>query len=215
MTGKPLHFTEFRNFLKKRYTNIPANNYEKIILDVLKVQQDLGAVGKPLSAVMNDLMRLIYRRFEFKEICIGLREPRDGKLRYKYFLGITGTARSQLEKFEYTQEEFFDDKENPGLWISQSTKFFISGEGEYETWERGSFNRPLIINSTRDNMDEDREGDYIDVHIFGKKKKLLGWIELSHTSSGKIPSPESIRWIELIAGMLAPILQSEDEDCRR
>ena len=72
-----------------------------------------------------------------------------------------------------------------------------------------AFNRPFILKASRKSVNEFREGDYIDVHIHGGRGETIGWIELSNTKTGKIPSRNCIFWLELIASALSVIIQKE------
>ncbi|MDH4122467.1 MAG: hypothetical protein OEV21_00030 [Thermoplasmata archaeon] len=208
MTEISNNYAEARRYLKNKYQHVPTDTKERILSDISKFQESIAFEAPHLDKILDELARLIYRNFEFKEVCIGLIDLNDKSLRYRIFIGLHEEAKKNLRMCKYTQTEFLDEKKHPGIWISKLTKFFISGEAEYEQWERSCFNRPLILIGKRDLMDADIEGDYIDVHIFGKDKRLLGWIELSNTRTGKIPEPETIRWIEILAGTMSPIIQS-------
>ena len=211
MSEEKKRFADIHKYLQKKYAIISTGPKDRIYPDIFKFHELTLENEGHFQLLLPELTKTIYRNFEFKEIGIGLLDPTINKLRYMEFLGLTEEARKNLRKCEYTQQEFIDDNLHPGVWISPLSKFFISGEAEYSDWEKHCFNRPYLFSGARENIEDDREGDYIDVFIFGKNRKGLGWFELSNTKTGKIASPESIRWIELIAMMIAPIIQSEIE----
>ena len=62
------------------------------------------------------------------------------------------------------------------------------------------------MNSLRHSPEDCLEADYIDVHIFGGKDDLVGWIEASGTLTGKLPDVNAIRWMEMIASILGVAL---------
>jgi len=73
-------------------------------------------------------------------------------------------------------------------------------------WEKDLFGRTYQLGEKRTSYDEFHEGDYIDFWIYGSNDDLIGWIELTRSGDGKLPSRTSVRWIELIADVLGSII---------
>ncbi|HDP96070.1 MAG TPA: hypothetical protein ENN25_00030 [Euryarchaeota archaeon] len=202
--------SEFKAHLKEYYSSIKHGESEKILEGIQKLVFFAGSTNDTLDTILEEAARTIYRLFEFKEILIGIRDPKDKMYRYVISIGFRKDADQKLKLIRYTKEEFFDPNIYPGIWISKQTKYFLSEDEPYDDDEIDTFNRPLIFQELRKSGDEFREGDYIDVHIFGPRGEMIGWIELSNTRDGRIPSRSSIFWLELIAAFLSVIIQKEE-----
>jgi hypothetical protein len=79
---------------------------------------------------------------------------------------------------------------------------FLVEDNPYGKDEESTFNRELMLQSSRKSLDGTIEGDYIDVRILGKGGALLGWIELSGTTDGKFLDVHTIKCLELLASVL-------------
>ncbi|MBN1677724.1 MAG: hypothetical protein JW880_04225 [Candidatus Thermoplasmatota archaeon] len=72
--------------------------------------------------------------------------------------------------------------------------------------EKLTFGHPGLLGMKRKDATSSLEGDYIDTGIYDGRDNLIGWIEISGTSHGKMPSANTIRWIEVIATVLGLLL---------
>lgn len=210
MTHNKDGVNEFKAHLREYYSSITRDESEKILEAVQKFFIFAGLMNNTLAPILEEVARTLYRLFEFKEVLIGIRDPKDKMYRYATFVGFRKDTEDKLKQIRYTKEDFFDPNTYPGIWISKQTKYFLSEDEPYDEDEKDTFNRPLILQEPRKSGDEFREGDYIDVHIFGPRDEMIGWIELSNTKNGKIPSRNSIFWLELIASALSVIIQKEE-----
>lgn len=96
-------------------------------------------------------------------------------------------------------------EEFPNVSLGKITRFYpVECLPENQTQH---FNRPYSLKGKRVSSDEFREGDYIDVLLYGAGEELIGWIEVSAPKDGKMPSRGAIRWLEIIADVCSMIIQ--------
>lgn len=192
------------SYFRKRYSRVPENETERVIDSIEDIICDcLIRPGKSILPALQKAAGLIHRRFECKEVAIGLRDP-DGLFRMKVFIGYTANAKAAYGKIAYTYEEMTEESLWPGIYISKHSEFTNIRDVE---GERDTLNRPSMINTDRESIDQFKGGDIIDIHITcGGEKNLLGWIRLSKTKDDKLPSRIAIKWIELIASTLGRII---------
>lgn len=72
-----------------------------------------------------------------------------------------------------------------------------------------AYNRPALLAKKRHGATESLEGDYIDIRILGRGEELLGWIEISGTRAMKLPNITTVRWVEVIASVIAAALVNQ------
>lgn len=193
--------------MKSRYSYLSKDENEKVIEGIQKFLLFAQSPQQTLKSIINEGARTLYRLFEFKEVVIGLYDFGDQHYKYQSFVGFRKDTELSLRRLKYTSAEFFNPKQYLGIWVSPLTKYFLAEDKPYSENEINSFNRPLALDESRRSSEEINEGDYIDVHLLTSKNQLLGWIELSNTKDGKLPSKTSIRWIELFAHLLTGIIQ--------
>ncbi len=107
-------------------------------------------------------------------------------------------------------DDFLGDSKYKGRVISDYSKMYFEEDKPYTDGSESTFNRPALLKSKRHSTDDALEADYLDVHIFGPDKELIGWIETSGTIMGKMPDITTIKTIEVIASMIgAAILRTK------
>ncbi|MDH3364759.1 MAG: GAF domain-containing protein [Thermoplasmata archaeon] len=163
------------------------------------------------KALLQEAADVIHKDLWIREVTIGLRSPSDSKYRYVVMSGLRPEAWRAHEVIEYTHEEFNDPSLFNGRWISECTKVFLAEDEPFLEGEEETFNRPILLKARRRTPDDCIEGDYLDVNITAENGNLVGWIEISGTREGKFPDAISIRWLELIASLLAIALQRDRE----
>lgn len=195
---------QFRSHLETNYSPIPRDEQEKI-LDNLDFLVDLSRdKRRPLNEVLEQLARLIFRMFGFGEVAIGLKSREDGFFRYAVFFGMRKDVERNSRKLQYKESEMTSSELYPRVELGRMS-YFMPVEGLRKEDEQ-YFNRPYSLKGTRSTFDEFREGDYIDVFIYGPGKELIGWIELCAPKDGKLPSRSTVRWLELIANVASLIV---------
>ena len=182
------------------------NNEERfatMFMDLLKSCTD---TKKDLKSVLNEVMIALHRFLGFRQITIALRDNSTNLYRYGYFMGFTQTAIAEYKKIEYCYEDLFDIKNYPRIKISDSVHIFPSEFTAYKPGEEGTFNHPSKLGKPRNELEDLLEDDYFNVFMYDHDKKCIGWLEISGTPDGKLPTRESVRWLELIASMLGKTL---------
>ncbi|UCE81390.1 MAG: hypothetical protein JSV94_02960 [Methanobacteriota archaeon] len=149
---------------------------------------------------------IIRDKFWVKEITIGLRDRADGLYRYEVMSGLDEGSWEAHRQLAYTLEQFEDSELYKSAQISNLTRLFLAEDNPYGSDEERTFNRELMLQSSRRSLDETIEGDYIDVRILGRDGVLLGWIEISGTTDGKFPDVHTIKCLELLASILGVAL---------
>jgi hypothetical protein len=159
---------------------------------------------QPLDAVLDQACKMIFRNFNFHEVSIGLKDRVGSVYRYHVFFGQRKDIAERMKKIQYTEEDMLSQDKYPFVMIgklAQHNPF----EGLPE-WEKDLFGRTYQLGEKRASYDELHEGDYIDIWIYGSNDELIGWIELTRSGDGKLPSRSTVRWIELIADVLGSII---------
>lgn len=200
---------KFASLIKEKYYLFPQNEMEIGIENIQNWLLQSRAKGKSLKDILTFTVRTIYRIFDFKEVAIGLRSERDNLYRYEILFGYTKEAENQLRKFSYTFEELDSFEKFPGIMLSSITDFCFAEDRADHEGEELTYNRPLALLAERKAVDDFKEGDYLDISFFDRKLQLLGWLELSNTKTGKLPSRESLKWLEMFATIIGIIVERE------
>lgn len=196
---------ELSKSIIERYSTGQVSIDEHLVGALIDFLQRARSPGHSSSVIILECGKLIHRFFEFREVAIAMRD-RDGLFRYKVCIGFRDEAEAERMKIAYTEFDLTDQDTFPGVSVSKGTFFQLIENKPFKDGEEGTFNRPSLLGAERKNQNDLIEGDYIDTYIRDANKNPLGWIELSTTRDGKLPSRISIKWIELIAKMIATIM---------
>jgi len=202
---------EFTSIIKKKYSPISEDELEKIIEGLQTFLLFAQNQRQSLKSILEHAARVIYRLFEFREVAIGLKSEKDGLYRYEILLGFTKKSEAAHKRLSYTYDEMVNPDKYPHIKVDQWTDFCIaeSVNPEKEDDDIATHNRPLAISRQRDSFEEFKEGDYIDINIFGDNKELIGWIEVANTRNEMLPSRKKIKWLGMIGSILGIIIQRE------
>jgi hypothetical protein len=198
---------EAAKLIRDRYSPIPRDENEKVMDSIQKLMLISRDPTMPLKAFLDETGKLIHRLFDFREIAIGMKSKNDDLFRYEVLIGFSSDAQRARKKLTYTHDDMLDSKKYPnGLIITKKTEFMLVEVQPYKSGEEDTFNRPNQLTKERASIEDIIDGDHIDIYFFGRKDEVVGWIELSGTRSGKMPSRSTIRWLELISSILASII---------
>jgi uncharacterized Zn finger protein (UPF0148 family) len=167
-----------------------------------------------IDALLQETANLISKQYGIADVAIGLRDPKDGLYRYKAMAGFRDDALKGHKTIVYTKEQFSDGSGFKGNDISKYSRIYLEEDNVLSEEERKTYNRPGLFARRRPSASESLEGDYIDVKILGVGEDLLGWIEISGTRTMKLPDITTIRWVEVIASILAAALVKQVERAR-
>lgn len=200
--------------IEMNYSHIPKDNREKIIDNYLSLVESASG-RQSLRSTLDQTTKLIFRLFGFREVSIGLKSREDSFYRYEALFGYRGEVAEKFRRLKYTYEDMVSKDKYPNIKMGKLSELNpVEGLPKHE---KDLFNRPYQLEAARKSYDEFHEGDYIDVWIYGNSGDLIGWIELSSTVDFKLPSKETVRWIELLAAMLGRIIVQKwaEEDLSR
>jgi len=195
--------------LKFDYAFGPKEHVDKVLsgLDPL-----FAAYRKP-KVKTRDLLELsaniIYRQLRIREVSIGIRDPKDGLYKYEVMAGMNVGKWRAHEGLAYTKEDFSRNDKWKGTMISKHTKLMLAEDNPYHEGEEDTVDRREMIASKRHGPEDSIEGDYLDILIHGLNDELIGWIEISGTWTSKLPDPQTIRLVELIACTLGSMLSAK------
>jgi hypothetical protein len=201
---------QLTKLLKERNSPIPLDEIERNLANIEKFLQRTSGPTVTTQTFLEEAAATISRMFEFTELAVAIKDRSDGKYRYGVFVGMRGEAIAAYRKLAYTFDEMFSVTKFPRIKLDNYIDFFLGEyvpdrEGEMET-----FNRPSQLTKEREAVDVFREGDYLCAYIRGAGSEVIGWFEIGRTMSGKLPSRQTFKWLELIVSIVGKILYERD-----
>jgi len=200
----------FRNHLQGKYTTIPKNDLQKILDNILRLVELSRDKKTDVKTILEQATRMIFRLFEFDEIGIGLKSPKDGLYRYEVLFGYSQKTEMAFRRLEYTHADMVSYDKYPFVKIGRISEL-DPAEGLLEEYKH-LYDRPLAVECPRESTEDFHEGDYIDVWMYDGGGDLIGWFELSKPRNGKMPSCDTVRWIEVIVDVCALIVERKRYD---
>jgi len=195
---------ETERILREEYSGSPKDQNENIMSAVISLASR-SISEESVENILRDALRNVHRLFDFQDVAIALKD-RDGMFRYKVQLGLSAEAEKKYFEIVYSPEDLFDDTYFPSTAVSEVTRFYMSENAPYKSDEVGSYGRPMHIADKRMMANDMVEGDYIDIYIRDWKNEVIGYFELAATRSKKLPTRDTIRWVELIATLLGMLI---------
>jgi hypothetical protein len=194
-------------FLKELYSNVSSSNEEQYLSEINGFIEHSMKISNSQEAILKEAARAIYRIFEFKEIAIG-KKDKDGMYRFHEMIGFRNEAVNARKRLVYDSNDMADGTTYQSLRIGKYSQIHLSEHEPFRPGEEASYNHPELLGKPRINADDMVEGDYLDIYLYGRKKELLGWIELSGTRNRKLMTRESILWLEFFSSCLALLLSN-------
>lgn len=199
----PVHPRMVTDKIKFDYSHGLRDHTQKVLEGVQGILTHVQSPHPNIDGMLSEAANLISRQFAIDNVAIGLRDPEDGLYKYRAMTGFRDDAMEAHRRIAYKKEEFGDDEKYHGVVISKFTRVYLAEENIPSDTERGTYNRPGLFTMNRKDPTDSLEGDYIDIGIYGKGDDLLGWIEISGTRMMKLPDAATIRWVEVIASIIA------------
>ncbi len=159
-----------------------------------------------LEAFMREATDLISRHLGIASVAIAVRDPVDNLYRYKVVTGLEEEIAEAFKNLVYTKEQL-ENLPYPDHEISGHTKLYLSEDHPYSDGEEFTYRRPGLIGMKRRSVTDSLEADYLCVYFYGQDGDMLGWMDISGTRLRKLPDATTIKWIELIAGILGLALR--------
>lgn len=195
---------DFKRHVAKKYSRLSENEDERIMEAIIDlISQDQGGIER-MQPFLKNVANLILRRFEFRTVNIGLKDPSDGKYRYVVSVGFSDVASAAMKNIAYTRKDMFDDTKFPAIKFGRNVEFSSVADEDETEWSTISL--PSKIREPRTSIDQMTEGDYFHIGLHAGRNDLIGWIELGKTNDGKLPDRKTIKWLELISTTIARII---------
>lgn len=188
--------------MKLNYLHGTRDANQRTLEVLLKLLETSRRKDLDIRALLQEAADVIHDQFRLRWVAIGLKNPRDGVFKYETLVGFREDALRARKKQTFVAEDFTGDAKYKGRVISEYSKMYFEEDKPYTEGSEATFNRPALLKSKRHGPDDALEADYLDVHIFGADKELLGWIETSGTILGKLPEVNVIKAIEVIASII-------------
>jgi hypothetical protein len=194
--------TEIASKMKLNYLHGTRDANQRNLEVILKLLDSSRRKDLDIHVLLQEAADVIHDQFRLRWVAIGLKNPRDGLFRYETLVGFRDDAMRARKRQTFTAEDFTDDAKYKGRPISDHSKMYFEEDKPYMDGSEATFNRPALLKSRRHGPDDALEADYLDVHIFGTDKELVGWIETSGTILGKLPDVITIKSIEVVASII-------------
>jgi hypothetical protein len=194
--------TDIASKMKLNYQHGTREANQRTLEIILKLLESCRKKDLDIRSLLQESADVIHDQFRLRWVAIGLKNPKDGLFRYETFVGFRDDAVRARKAQTFTNEDFTEDAKYKGRIISEYSKMYFEEDKPYTEGAEATFNRPALLKSRRHGPDDALEADYVDVHIYGVDRELLGWIETSGTIMGKLPDVTTIKMIEVVASII-------------
>ncbi len=160
---------------------------------------------------MKEIVDTILKLFSIESVGIGVRDPTDNLYRYRVVGGLDKEIEDGYRKLRYTKEQLLAPRSYPSYEISKHTRLFLAEDHPYADGEEFTYRHPGLLGMTRRSVTDSLEADYLDILFYDPMGDVLGFIEVSGTRMRKLPDATTIKWIELLAGVLGIVIQKEQK----
>jgi len=201
---------QITKLLKERCSPIPLDDTERIMANIEKFLQRNSSATVTTQSFVEDAATTVARMFDFTELIVALKDKSDGKYRYVAFVGMRGEAISAYKKLAYSYDEMVSASKFPRIKLDNYIDFFLGEFTPIREGEIDTYNRPSMLSTDRKAEDEWREGDYMCVYMHGSGSEIIGWFELARSMSGKLPSRETFKWLELMVSIVSMFLYERE-----
>ena len=201
--------TEVARTYKSEYSRASNDQTDRSIECIQELCERIITQKVGSKEICESALKLIFRQFHIKEVAIALRNASDGRYRYVAMQGMRANVWEVHRGLSYTKDGLFDSKKYKSTQVSKYTKLFLAEDEPYDDAEKKTYSEHLMLGSVRRAQDDSIEGDYLDIVIFGPGDDILGWIEISGTWDGKLPSPRAIKTLEVIANLVGIALSRD------
>lgn len=164
-----------------------------------------------LRDMIQETTNYLQKQFRFRYVLIGLRTQSDGLYRYEVNTGMREDGWARQRRKAYRLEDFNVFGSYKAGEISRLSRIYLEEENPLGKEDEITVNRPVLLKSKREHIDEALEADFIDTLIYGPHELMLGWIEYTGTVTGKLPDAMMIRNIEVISGILGAAIMTQGQ----
>ncbi len=204
-TAESLTTEELGLAMRAEYTQWSKDGTQKVISGILDLLASARSDRLNLPELYARALELAHQQFRLRWLALGTK-GRDGLFRYEAFVGLREDAIKARKRESFRREDFGGAGKYPGRKLSDQTTIYFEEDKPYTNGAEETFNRPALIHSRRHAPDDSLEADFVEVIIYGGNDDFAGWIEASGTTTGKLPSVDSIKWLEVIASIIGVAL---------
>ncbi len=158
---------------------------------------------------MKEVVDTLLKLFRIESVGIVVWDPAEKRFRYRVVGGLDKEIEDGYKKLRYTKEEILSPSTYTSYEISRHTRLFLAEDHPYAEGEEFTYRRPGLLGMKRRDVTDSLEADYLDVLFYDRNGELLGYIEISGTRMRKLPDAITIRWVELLAGIVGIVVQKE------
>lgn len=197
---------EIAKKMKLYYQHGTREPSQRTLEIVMKLLESLRTKETDVHRLIQEAANQIHDQYRLRWVAIGTKNQKDGLFRYEALVGFRDEAMQARRRQTFKVEDFTNDAKYKGWPISERSKMYFEEDKPYTEGAEATFNRPALLRSKRRAPDDALEADYLDVHIYGPDKEIIGWIETSGTITGKLPDIPTIKTIEVIASIIGAAL---------
>src|SRR5512136_3042040 len=87
-----------KSSLQTKYSTVPKNELQKILDNILELGELSKDRKQSVKSILELAARIIFRLFDFNEVAIGLKNPKDGLFRYEVIFGLSKNTEMAFRK---------------------------------------------------------------------------------------------------------------------
>jgi hypothetical protein len=201
--------TEVARTYKNDYSHASNEQTDRSIECIQELCERMITQKVGSKEICESALKLIFRQFHIKEVSVALRSASDGRYRYVAMQGMRANVWEVHCGLSYTKDGLFDSKKYKSTQVSKYTRLFLAEDEPYDSAEKKTYSEHLMLGSVRRAHDDSIEGDYLDILIFGPGDFILGFIEISGTWDGKLPTPRAIKTLEIVANLVGIVVSRD------
>jgi len=207
MPLKDLKIVGLEREIRERFSLDPSDLSDNAMEAINSLIQFGMSPKTRLVPLLNEMTRTIHRFFELQCMSVSMRDPKDGMYRYVLVTGFSPSVIEGYKQIVYSAMDIFDDTSYPSIKISKISRLYMAEDKPYREGEELSYNRPALLgHSDRKNLDDMLIDDYFNFFMYGGMNDVLGWLECAEPRNRKLPTKDTIRWIELIVTIVSMII---------
>jgi len=191
--------------LLRMYSSGSETDDEEFLGGIRNFLDRIKATGETMDAMLHEAAVYIAAFTQFKEISIGVK-GHDGIFRYSALVGYNKEAEAARRKMSFSLKDITDISVYRPQRFCRTSLFHLSEKKSYPAGSENTFNKPNLLGTPRQRAEDMIEGDYIEIHLVGKNREILGWIEVSGPIMGKLPKRDLVTELEFFASCLALVL---------
>ncbi len=187
------------------YSVVPKDDAERVIDNLVSLLEMAQDRKQPLKAILEAAAKTISRLFGVREVTVGLKNRAADIWAYEVVYGLPKDVEARILKVRYDRADMFSQEKFPNVKTGRLSE--LNPVEGMPTVETDQYGRPYRWGQPRRSLDEFHVGDFWDFWMYDSKREIIGWIEVSSPTSGKLLPRQDVRWIELFAAFCSSIVR--------